>query len=210
MAKSAFTKVGSAARKLGFVMALLAVGSLVVLLVVNVFGLGAKKAAAVVLYHSEGCGHCRKMMPAWDEAKASASATHKVLEVEAKDIQAGTVPAVAAHGAKGIKGYPTIKAVAKDGSLVAKYKGDRSASDLKAFIDEHTKATVKEGFGWGQPSQQAWYKQASMKCTRNGKPTSSRSAKTTWCCDKCGTDAYISWTVDYGDKCDCAGDRQPN
>ena len=145
MAKSAFSKIGSSARTLGSVMVLLGVGSLIVLFVVNVFGLGAKKAAAVVLYHSEGCGHCRKMMPAWDEAKASALASHKVLEVEAKDIQAGTVPAVAAQGAKGIKGFPTIKAVAKDGTTVAEYKGDRSTEDMRAFMDKHTKATVKEG-----------------------------------------------------------------
>jgi thiol-disulfide isomerase/thioredoxin len=120
------------------VMVVLAVGSLIILVAMNAFGFG-KKADSVVLIHSEGCGHCKRMMPAWKKAKAAAKAPHKVVEVEAKDIQKGNVPAIAKKAAAATKSYPTIKAVDKDGNTVKDYDGDRSAASLKAFMDTHAK-----------------------------------------------------------------------
>jgi thioredoxin-like negative regulator of GroEL len=141
MAKSAiaqgFAGVWGMLKPILTIMVVLAVGSLIVLVVMHAFGFG-KKADSVVLIHSEGCGHCKRMMPAWNKAKAAAKAPHKVVEVEAKDIQHGKVPQVARKAAAHVTSYPTIKAVDKDGNTVKDYDGDRSAESLRTFMDAHT------------------------------------------------------------------------
>ncbi len=121
------------------VMVALAIGSLVVVVAMQALGFG-KKADSVVLVHSKGCGHCKRMMPAWKKAKDAANAPHKVIDVEASDIQQGKVPQVARKAAAEVKSYPTIKAVDEHGNTVSEYEGDRSAQSLKAFMDKHAKS----------------------------------------------------------------------
>ena len=96
-----------------------------------------KSKGCVVLFHRHGCGWCESMAGAWAHAVASVPGAC-VLSVEGGQVQAGSVPTIAARAAAThVLGYPTILALSTSGDVVATHDGERTSESFAAFIRKH-------------------------------------------------------------------------
>jgi len=85
----------------------------------------------LVLVHSHGCGHCKHMMPAWQEVVETLKkdGTIDVLTIEASQPEAQEF-----IKQSGIQGFPTIRCYASGlNSAYVEYTGDRSKMDILKF-----------------------------------------------------------------------------
>jgi thiol-disulfide isomerase/thioredoxin len=113
--------------------------NLVLLALVIVFFVGSSmfekfaaerpRTSQVVYLFMEGCGHCKRFRPQWDEfVKKSTSPT---LAIERADPKSEPYLDIARQA--GIfRGYPTVFFLKEDGSVV-KYEGNRTAADLLSW-----------------------------------------------------------------------------
>ena len=86
-----------------------------------------------VKVYSPSCGHCQAMQPAWDELEnlaGSLNASGKIVSLHSA-VQDEYKPKFE------IQGYPTLLIINEDGTKDIEYEGDRSAGDLKSFIEKH-------------------------------------------------------------------------
>ena len=91
-------------------------------------GLVGSGGNEVVLFHMNGCGHCKNMMPARD--KWSAGTSHKSRKLERS--QAGDL--LTKHG---VRGFPTILALDGAGNKLGTFSGSRNAAGFEAFAKQH-------------------------------------------------------------------------
>lgn len=88
-----------------------------------------KSPPQLVLFHMNGCGHCRDLMPTWskiEEALAGSPLVTKTIESKDKEMAGHT-----------IKGFPTIRLFPEGLShpdRYMEYRGDRSLGDIMNFI----------------------------------------------------------------------------
>jgi len=80
----------------------------------------------LVLLHAEWCGHCKKLMPTWNELM---NEEEKFLKVNAGGNSEEEKQLLEQYG---VKGFPTI--IKFSGSETKEYDGDRSKESLKNFI----------------------------------------------------------------------------
>tara|TARA_B110000037_G_C16736869_1_gene349475 strand:+ start:78 stop:539 length:462 start_codon:yes stop_codon:yes gene_type:complete len=89
---------------------------------------------SVVLFHAPWCGHCKKLMPTWNNIMSNNKSKIKIIKINCdkhKDISKKY----------GIKGFPTIKYL-PNGLLktlpdsAKEYTGDRSHNSLTSFISK--------------------------------------------------------------------------
>ena len=84
---------------------------------------------AVVLFHSESCPHCVKMMPEWEKAKEQLKKDVQVIEKEGADISKEE------SELHEIAGYPTIKYCPKGLNKPSiEHDGDRTAESIVEFV----------------------------------------------------------------------------
>jgi len=82
---------------------------------------------ALVMYFAPWCGHCKTLMPVWDDlGKKFANSDVVVGKIDA------TVNEV--EGSEKINSFPTIKLHRKDGSQ-AEYNGVRTVEGISKFIE---------------------------------------------------------------------------
>ena len=79
-----------------------------------------------------GCGHCVKFKPVWDEVAANNPTSIKMEYIEAKD-------ATELRDAKGkpLTSFPAV--ILTGGASVIDYNGARTEIALKSFLKEHDK-----------------------------------------------------------------------
>jgi protein disulfide-isomerase-like protein len=90
---------------------------------------------ALVLFHADWCGHCKKFMPQWDamskEINDSESGV-KLVKVECGDASNNEKHAEIMKKYS-IKGYPTILSFDEAGNH-SEYEGDRSKEGITQFL----------------------------------------------------------------------------
>ena len=82
-----------------------------------------------VFCYMNGCPHCDKAMPAWDEFAASCK------DMECKKVESKEDPKFMQE--MGVEGFPTYVLLDSQGNKEKEYSGDRSVADLKKFASEN-------------------------------------------------------------------------
>tara|TARA_Y100000389_G_scaffold130371_1_gene127781 strand:- start:611 stop:1279 length:669 start_codon:yes stop_codon:yes gene_type:complete len=102
---------------------------------------------ALVLFHAEWCGHCKKLMPEWDKAseevKAMENENVMLVKVECGDPKKDETHADAMNKYN-IKGYPTIISFDESGQH-SEYNGKRSKSGMLSFLGLDGSSSGQEG-----------------------------------------------------------------
>jgi len=83
-----------------------------------------------ILYHSDMCGHCLKLMPLW---KRASKKYDKSEEIAIINVEANNINLLQVKYKKNIEGFPTILKY-KNGKLIDEYTGDRKTKSLNMFI----------------------------------------------------------------------------
>ena len=89
------------------------------------FEMGTEEGKHCVLFHSNNCGWCKKMMPEWKKFKKHHSKDLKISEVEVNED-----PELIKN--LGIQGFPTIMLFENGKSKT--HKGERTKDSLKQFV----------------------------------------------------------------------------
>ena len=79
----------------------------------------------LTFYHMNGCSHCDKFNPIWDEFTTNYSGTPPITfeKIESADAPSS------------VKGYPTVILTRKDGST-SEFNADRTTGELQRFISD--------------------------------------------------------------------------
>ncbi|WIA21255.1 hypothetical protein OEZ85_000490 [Tetradesmus obliquus] len=80
----------------------------------------------LVEFYAPWCGHCQQLAPKWKKVAESLKAVAKVAAVNCDDHKP-------ICSARGVRGYPTIMALAPHSKSWQEYQGDRSAAALSSW-----------------------------------------------------------------------------
>ena len=83
-----------------------------------------------ILYHSNMCGHCLKIMPIWKRLLKKYDKSEKIAII---NVEAHNITCLRVNYKKNIEGFPTILKY-KNGKLLDEYNGDRKTKSLNMFI----------------------------------------------------------------------------
>ena len=90
----------------------------------NLEGFGQPKE--LVYFYMNGCGHCKKFSPIWDQFSSSYNGNVSLRKVERAD-------AGSELDTYGVKGFPTILLLDGNGGK-KEFQGDRTVDELNLFI----------------------------------------------------------------------------
>ena len=83
----------------------------------------------MVLFHMNGCGHCKNMMPEWNKFQSS----YKKAGIKVSKVERAENPK--AMEKLGIQGFPTIMLL-QNGKKIKDYQGERTATAFKNFANQ--------------------------------------------------------------------------
>ena len=84
----------------------------------------------IVLFYAPWCGHCKKLMPEFDEFAKEKKGDKKI-----KIIKVDCVENTKMAKKYGIESFPTIKCL-KDGKQVSEYTGERTKFAFKKWFEQ--------------------------------------------------------------------------
>jgi thiol-disulfide isomerase/thioredoxin len=85
---------------------------------------------SLVFFYMNGCGHCDKFMPTWEEVKSEYSGAITLTEKE-------SASATSDIEKFKIKGFPAILLVDSNNNKIKEYNGDRSKPDVMKFLKDN-------------------------------------------------------------------------
>lgn len=113
---------------------------LIFVIAINLFGYvlplngvtteGFKGRKSLLLLHMEGCGHCKKLMPAWDKFAETNNTSIVTKSVEKDDDRA----LVKRYG---VEGFPTILLLDSNGKKLDTYSGPRTTKGLLDYCQQN-------------------------------------------------------------------------
>lgn len=83
----------------------------------------------LVLFYSPDCGYCKQVLPVWNKFEMDFNGRK---HITISKINGYSYPDLCKQ--YGIEGFPTILFI-KDGSIVAKYQGDRTYNSFVEFLN---------------------------------------------------------------------------
>ena len=83
----------------------------------------------LVLLHMNGCGHCKTLMPKWNEAKNENDSNVQMFEYEMNDPKGKEL--CSKHD---VSGFPTIIVVDNKGNKLGDYDGERTKEGILSFL----------------------------------------------------------------------------
>ena len=99
-----------------------------------------KKLTGIILVFHPGCGHCVQMRPEWEAMKRNLSPGSKVVEVDASEMSGNDN--INQSALSGTSSYPEIIKM-KNGEIVDKFLGQRTAREMKKFAEKGMPKTNK-------------------------------------------------------------------
>jgi thiol-disulfide isomerase/thioredoxin len=84
----------------------------------------------LVLFYSPDCGYCKQVLPIWNKFELDFNGRKNI---QITKINGYSYPDLCKN--YGIEGFPTIMFI-KDGSIVAKYSGDRTYNSFVEFLNQ--------------------------------------------------------------------------
>lgn len=98
---------------------------------------------AFVAFVAPWCGHCKAMMPVWDQLGAKVESTTKDVVIAKIDATANEVEGVR------IESFPTLKFFSKGSGEMLDYEGGRTLQDFADYIKEQTGVALDVRLGRG-------------------------------------------------------------
>ena len=83
----------------------------------------------LVYFHMNGCGHCKKFMPVWDEFSGKYKGDLKLKKLEREEAGDDMLSKYQ------VQGFPTILLLDGQGNK-KEFQGDRTVSGLESFINQ--------------------------------------------------------------------------
>ena len=83
----------------------------------------------LVYFHMNGCGHCKKFMPVWDEFVNNYNGNLKIKKLERQEAGEDMLKKYQ------IQGFPTILLLDGQGNK-KEFQGDRTVQGLESFINQ--------------------------------------------------------------------------
>ena len=87
---------------------------------------GFGNGSTLTYFYMDGCPHCVKFAPEWDNFSQNYNGSLKVRKVEQKTMSEQ-------EKSLGIQGFPTVMVIDKNGKAETTYDGPRTAEGLKSF-----------------------------------------------------------------------------
>ena len=81
----------------------------------------------ILLLHMNGCGHCKKMMPEWDEFVRNNNNTG----LTTRAVEVDEDPSLSKKYQ--VSGFPTILLLGENGNKIETYEGERTAAGLTEY-----------------------------------------------------------------------------
>ena len=84
---------------------------------------------SMLYFHMNGCGHCKKFMPVWDEFAEKYNGDLKLKKLEREEAGDDMLSKYQ------VQGFPTILLLDGEGNK-KEFQGDRTVSGLESFINQ--------------------------------------------------------------------------
>ena len=97
-------------------------------------GFGTGEPTTLLLLHMNGCGHCKKLMPEWDNFMRNNNNSGLII----KSVEMDEDPSLAKR--YNVEGLPTILLLDENGEKIETYEGERTASALTEYANRYKKS----------------------------------------------------------------------
>lgn len=87
----------------------------------------AEKTGGMLMVKAEWCSHCKRALPIMEDVSKTLGSAYKMFKLDA-DADPKMVDNL------GVKGFPTILYINRDGMITKKYEGERSPGEILSGI----------------------------------------------------------------------------
>ncbi|CAG0917750.1 unnamed protein product [Notodromas monacha] len=105
------------------------------------FSENVPEKAHFILFFAPWCGHCKRLMPTWEDLHAKYNSLGEAVPVTVARVDCTQESALCS--AQGVTGYPTMKLFTPKNTEGIKYRGQRDLNSLEMWLKEQLGSDVK-------------------------------------------------------------------